>query len=122
MTGIDPQWIRTFLVWMYPSALVLAAVLPFSRALIRKCRNSDECFLGHFFVHDLAGGLTIPSFMALCLAPMFPEVWEHLQKNDGHAVQLAGMLGMYYSISSIFAPEKPPKQKPDGNTKPGRSK
>ncbi len=92
-------WAAAFIDWMHPAALVFAVVLPLARAAIRKRQGQSPCFHTSYVVHDIASGLTVPSFMALAISGVSPEVAKHV---EGHAAQLAGCMGLVYTIAAIF--------------------
>ena len=91
-------WAAAFIDWMHPAALGFALLLPLIRALVRKQQGHLPCFHISYVVHDIASGLTIPSFIALAISGVSPDVAKHV---DGHAAQLAGLMGIVYTIGAI---------------------
>jgi hypothetical protein len=94
-----PEWAAAFVGAIHPVSLALAVVLPCARAFIRKIRGEFKCWTAQRACHDAAAGFVIPSFIALTLFPMIPNVWKHL---DPHVFQLAGAWGVIYMIAEIF--------------------
>lgn len=90
-----------FVALLHPASVILAMVLPCVRAIIRKCRKTPKCFVLPLVVHDTFSGFAVPSFAALCLSPMLPDITSKL---DGHTLQLAGALGIVYTLAEIFGP------------------
>lgn len=97
-----PNWAAQFTGWIHPAALVTGTVLPFLRAAVNKLRNEQKCWNATIAAHDFAAGLVMPSFLALALSPMIPEFWKHVEP---HAFQLAGAMGIVYTIAAIFGKE-----------------
>lgn len=95
----QPDWAASFFELLNPAAVVLAFILPFSRALIRKIRGDDQSFVFTLIVNDVAAGFTLPSFIALVLCPMLPGVLEHIQT---HILQFAGAIGILHILREIF--------------------
>lgn len=91
-------WAATFIDWMHPASLGFALLLPLIRACLRKHQGHLPCFHTSYVVHDIASGLTIPSFMALAISGVSPDVAKHV---EGHAAQLAGLMGIVYTIGAI---------------------
>lgn len=92
-------WAAEFISWMHPAAVILAIVLPLCTALIRRLSGHSPCFNTTFAFHDVAAGFTLPSFVALALSGMSPDIAKHV---DGHASVLAGALGIIYTIAGMF--------------------
>lgn len=92
-------WAAAFIDWMHPAALTFAVLLPLVRAQLRKIQGHTPCFHTSYVVHDIASGLTIPSFMALAISGVSPDVAKHV---EGHAAQLAGLMGIVYTIGAII--------------------
>lgn len=99
MTPGQPAWAAFFIDWMHPASLVMAAVLPFMRALVRKWYGRRFLWRREYIVHDAAAGLLIPSFLAMCLTALKPDL---LQQVVGHPLQLAGLLGLVYTFSEVL--------------------
>ena len=103
MTGLEStvpaDWAGIFISWMHPSALVFGIVLPLLRAAIRGAKGHRPCFQAHYVAHDVASGFTIPSFVALILAGVNPELASHV---DHHAGVLAGAMGLVYTIGGVL--------------------
>jgi hypothetical protein len=64
-------------------------------------RNQPKCFYMSFVVHDAFSGLALPSFIALCLTSVIPDLMDSI---DPHSLQLAGLLGLIYTIAEIVGP------------------
>ena len=93
-------WAPTFVEWMHPAAILCGIFLPLIRAGIMKKRGHVPCFQAVYAVHDVASGLALPSFFALALSGLSEEIAKHA---FGHAMELAGFMGVIYTISAIFA-------------------
>lgn len=127
-----PNWAAQFTSWIHPAALITGTALPFVRAAVKRIRKEQKCWNATIAAHDFAAGLVIPSFLALALSPLIPEFWKHVEP---HAFQLAGAMGIVYTITAIFgrdhgvaivaspdtiAPSSPPSLKRPQKTKRNR--
>lgn len=92
-------WAPVFVEWMHPGAIICAILLPLVRALVLKVRGHGPCFQTALFAHDMASGFVFPSFLALALSGLSPEI---AKSATGHAVELAGALGIVYTLAAIF--------------------
>lgn len=99
MTEGQPAWAAFFIEWMHPASLLMAAALPCLRAFMRGLRGRRRRFVREYIVHDAAAGLLVPSFLALCLTAIKPDILQHVV---GHPLQLAGLLGLVYTFSEIL--------------------
>lgn len=99
--GVIPvaDWATDFIAWMHPAAVILAVVLPLFAALIRRFSGHFPCFNTIFAFHDAAAGFTLPSFVALALSGMSPDIAKNV---DVHSSVLAGALGIIYTIAGMF--------------------
>lgn len=100
-TGITPVagWATEFIAWMHPAAVILAIALPLFTATVRRISGHTPCFNVTYAFHDVASGFTLPSFAALALSGLAPDIANHV---DGHGAFLAGALGIIYTIASMF--------------------
>jgi len=94
---VPPECAARYIEWLHPASLILAITLPCIRASIRKVRG-NKAFTTSNVVHDSLAGFTIPSFIALVLTPVFPNIAGSL---DGHTLFFAGMLGIVFTIREI---------------------
>jgi hypothetical protein len=92
-------WAQLFVDWMHPLALICAVLFPILRSIIRFLKKLTPCFQTSYVVHDAASGFTIPSFLALVLSGLSPEIMSHV---EGHAAALAGTMGIVYTIGGIL--------------------
>lgn len=101
LSGLEQPsgWASLFVEWMHPSALICAVIFPLLRSIIRRFKSLEPCFQTSYVVHDAASGFTIPSFLALVLSGLSPDIMSHV---DGHAAALAGTMGIVYTIGGIF--------------------
>lgn len=118
---LSPEWAATFVSSLHPISLVFAAVIPCVRALVRFLRNEQKCWSAKNACHDVAAGLVLPSFVALTLFPMIPEIWRHV---EAHVFTLAGAWGIVYMLAELFgsheeSPSKPKKS--NGSSSPSSS-
>lgn len=94
-----PEWAPFIAEWMHPGGLVLGLLMPLARGAIRSMRWSRPCFKMSYVVHDFAMGLSLPSFLALCLCTVAPSL---LDAADRHTLMLAGGLGILYVMRETF--------------------
>jgi hypothetical protein len=92
-------WAPIFVDWMHALSLICAIILPLLRALVLKIKRHSPCFNASFVAHDVASGFVFPSFLALTLSGLSTEIAQHA---NGHAVELAGAMGIVYTLSGIF--------------------
>lgn len=102
--NLQPEWAASFIAMLHPAAVLLAVLLPCFRAVLRTFRGHQNGFVLTLVAQDVSSGFVLPSFVALCLSPMIPGVLTHL---DGHTLQLAGALGIIYTLSELFKPRQP---------------
>jgi hypothetical protein len=88
--------------WIHPASLICAALLPNVRALIRRARINRPAYTTPLVVHDAMSGFALPSFFALCLLPIAPDLRPHLDTT--HLV-LAGVLGIVFVFSEVVSVE-----------------
>lgn len=113
-----PAWAGVFIEWMHFAALVCAIALPLLRGVIRKINGHLPCFQTSFVIHDIASGLTLPSFFALALTGISPQLASHV---EGHAAILAGLMGIAYTLANIIKGHGDEKRA-DANGNGGASK
>lgn len=92
-------WAPVFVDWMHSLALIFAILLPLTRASILKLKGQPHCFNTSFVAHDVASGFVFPSFLALSLSGLSADIADHA---NGHAVELAGAMGIVYTLAGIF--------------------
>ena len=64
-----------------------------------RIKGRSPCFNALVVAHDVASGFVFPSFLALTLSGLSTEIAQHA---NGHAVELAGAMGIVYTLSGIF--------------------
>jgi hypothetical protein len=74
-------------------------LLPILRGTIRALRRDKPTFTIPSVVHDVMSGFALPSFISLCLAGWAPML---LNNADKHALQLAGALGIIYTLAELW--------------------
>lgn len=92
-------WAPVFVDWMHPAAIIFAILLPLIRAVVLKFRGQTPCFQTSLVAHDVASGFVFPSFLALALSGLSKEIAANA---NGHAVELAGAMGIVYTLAGIF--------------------
>jgi predicted Na+-dependent transporter len=103
MTG-QPNWAALFVEWLHPAAIIFAIVFPLVRAVVRRITGTRPAFTHSNAIQDVAHGLVFPTFLALVLNPMIPNI---MQKLDSHALQLAGVIAILTVIKEIMKPDRP---------------
>lgn len=102
MTG-QPEWAGAFVEALHPASIFCALTLPCVRAGIRKVRGRDKAFVRDQATHDAFSGLALPGFVALAISPMIPDVMKLL---EGHNLQLAGILGVIFTIAQVLGKDE----------------
>ena len=92
-------WAPVFVDWMHAMALICALLLPLLRACVLKLKRHTPCLTASQVMHDVASGFVFPSFLALTLSGLSTDIAQHA---NGHAVELAGAMGIVYTLSGIF--------------------
>jgi hypothetical protein len=92
-------WAPVFVDWMHALSLICAFLLPLLRASVLRIKGRSPCFHAPVVAHDVASGFAFPSFLALTLSGLSTEIAQHA---NGHAVELAGAMGIVYTLSGIF--------------------
>lgn len=92
-------WAPIFVDWMHPLAIIFAILLPLIRATVLWSKGHAPCFQTPLVAHDVASGFVFPSFLALSLSGLSTEISTHA---NGHAVELAGAMGIVYTLAGIF--------------------
>lgn len=92
-------WAPVFVEWMHPAALIFALLLPNVRAVALKLKGHGPCYQTSLVAHDVASGFVFPSFLALALSGLSQEI---AKSATGHAVELAGAMGIVYTMAGIF--------------------
>jgi hypothetical protein len=93
------EWAPVFVDWMHPAAIICAVLLPLIRAVVLKARGHGPCFQTPLVAHDVASGFVFPSFLALALSGLSKDIAANA---NGHAVELAGAMGIVYTLAGIF--------------------
>jgi hypothetical protein len=102
MTTAIPSWVAVVGDYLHVAGLALAILLPLLRAGVRRIRAASQCFITRYVVHDVAAGISLPSFVALCLTTVAPQL---LTLVDKHSLTLAGALGVVFILSELFGVE-----------------
>lgn len=99
---LAPEIVDQIGAWIHPVSLATGAALPNLRALIRRVRQADPCYVRQYVVHDAMSGFAFPSFLVLCALPIAPTLLSKLQTE--HLV-LAGVLGIVFVVSEVVSAE-----------------
>jgi len=94
-----PAWVTVCVEWLPVGAVVLAVVLPVIRVCLRKFRGHQRAYQNTLFVHDMAAGVTLPTFFALAISPMAPDIVDTLERL---VLCVAGLLGIIHTLRSVF--------------------
>jgi hypothetical protein len=88
-----------FVTWLHPMSVMLAGGIPLLRGCVRMARRKNRVFTTPIAVHDAVSGLTLPSFVALILAPLIPGLMTHVSE---HMLQLAGLIAVFHTMQELF--------------------
>ena len=102
MMGSSAHWVAFVGDNLHSAGILLALALPMLRASVRRLRGVEKCFISRYVVHDIASGLSLPGFLALCLISIAPSLLAELDK---HTLTLAGALGIVFILSELFGTE-----------------